>query len=549
MSQPKHVIISRTPASCWAARWREAFPTGNGQIGAAVYGGVFRERVLLTHEDLWRGSQTPELPDVSHALPEARRLLLENRPAEAEPVISDALKAAGYAPGMGSPVPLGDLIIEMPARNAFKRYRRVLDLETGEVSVSWLDGETKYERSLFVSRADDVVAMEIRADAPIDAEIRLDLHDRDDVRKPNNWPAAALPAGVEVLAEGNSLCYAAENDDGTDFGAVAKVTVEGGSVEAGDGCLVVAGADRVLVLLRVFIRGERRTDWARLHDELAACEASYDELLTPHAEAHGRIFNRVALDPGGEDRERSNEELLLDAYDGDAPTALVERMWAYGRHMLVASSREGGHPCPLHGLWCGEYDGFWAFNMCNENLQMICWQALSGNMPELLLPVFDYYERNLDDLRENARKLYGCRGIYIPAPTAPDSGLLKTIAPHIIHWTGGAGWVAQHYYDYYLHAGDEEFLRERALPFMREVALFYEDFFVTDDDGLYMSIPSNSPENTPGNLWGGEGMGAQLETTINATMDFAIAKELLTNLIEGARTVGQHANEIGRAHV
>ncbi|HJN15393.1 MAG TPA: glycoside hydrolase family 95 protein, partial [Armatimonadota bacterium] len=88
------------------------------------------------------------------------------------------------------------------------------------------------------------------------------------------------------------------------------------------------------------------------------------------------------------------------------------------------------------------------------------------------------------------------------------------------------------------------FLRERALPFMREVALFYEDFFVTDDDGLYMSIPSNSPENTPGNLWGGEGMGAQLETTINATMDFAIAKELLTNLIEGARTVGQHANEI-----
>jgi alpha-L-fucosidase 2 len=161
--------------------------------------------------------------------------------------------------------------------------------------------------------------------------------------------------------------------------------------------------------------------------------------------------------------------------------------------------------------------------MINENLQMIYWQALSGNMPELLLAVFDYFEWLIDDFRENARKIYGCRGIYIPAPTTPESGLLKIVYPHTIHWTGGAGWVAQHYYDYYLHTGDVEFLRDRALPFLRETALFYEDFFTIDNKGYFISAPSNSPENTPGNYWHGNKLGGyesvEMETTINATMD------------------------------
>jgi alpha-L-fucosidase 2 len=116
------------------------------------------------------------------------------------------------------------------------------------------------------------------------------------------------------------------------------------------------------------------------------------------------------------------------------------------------------------------------------------------------------------------------------------------MSPHIVHWTGGAGWVAQHYYDYYAHTGDVEFLRERALPFMYEAALFYEDFFTLGDDGYYVSAPSNSPENTPGNYWteARKSMG----TTMNATMDFAIAKELLANLIAGAQIAGRYTEHV-----
>lgn len=539
----KNKLILNYPSSWWGAKWREALPSGNGKLGAAVYGSVYEETVLLTHEELWRGSQTPELPDVSDNLPEVRRLMLGGDAPKANRILADALEERGYKPKMAWPLPLADLKVIMPSPHGFKAYQRELNMETGEVTVTWRDGETRYYRSLFVSRPDDVIVYEIRAEGPdkVQAEFRLELHDPKDIRK-----SATLPEKVEQKTDGQYLFYAAENDDRTDFGAVARVIPQGGTLESGVDRLHVSGADSVLVILQLFVKGERAAEWPLVQRALAEMKTSYLSLLQPHAEEHGRLFRAVSLDLGAGSHARSNEELLLDAYKGEASLEMTEKMWAYGRYLLISSSRDGGQPCHLYGLWCGEYEGMWAFNMSNENIQMIYWQALSGNTPELLLAMFDYFDRLLDDFRTNAKRLYGCRGIYIPAPTAPDTGLLKHKAPHIIHWTGAAGWIAQHYYDYYLYTGDLQFLRERALPFLRETALFYEDFFFEDEEGYYVSCPSNSPENFPGNYSQGPGKKPLTETAINSTMDFAIAKEVLTHLIEGAEEAGVYSEEIGK---
>ncbi|WP_136607796.1 glycosyl hydrolase family 95 catalytic domain-containing protein [Paenibacillus dokdonensis] len=530
-----------TPSSWWGAKWREALPTGSGMIGAAVYGGVHRETVMLTHGDLWWQSRTPDLPDVSGRLPELQRLMLEGQEAQAEPVLVDELHRKGYDPVMAVPLPLGDLTIVSAVDEGFKHYSRELDMQTGEVTVRWKDRGAAFERALFASRPEDMIVMELRAEGSetLQARLSLGLHDPSDVRRPPGRPEAPLPTEVESGSDGSFVWYAAQNDNGSDFGAVARLISESGTVTADGAEAVIGDSGKVLVLLRMFVHGSREQEWKRLKAELAAEERGYLELLDAHVREHKALFGRMSLDLGAEGRGRSNEELLLAAYQGEAPLAMMEKMWAYGRYLLISSSREGGSPCHLYGLWCGEYRGFWAFNMANENLQMIYWQALSGRMPELLLPVFDYMERLMDDFRLNARHLYGCRGIFIPAPSAPDSGLLKTIAPHIIHWTGAAGWIAQHYYDYYLYTQDRDFLRNRALPFLREVALFYEDFFITGEDGQLISCPSNSPENRPGN-----GAGGPKGTTVNATMDFAIAKEVLSRLVAGAEGEGLYPEEI-----
>lgn len=539
---PPWKLKLKTPSSWWGARWREALPSGSGRVGAAVYGAVCRETVMLTHSDLWWQSRTPELPDVSGRLPELRRLMLEGREAEAEPILVEELWSRGYDPVMAVPLPLGDLTIESAADQGFTCYSRELDMRTGEVTVRWKDRGAAFERALFVSRPEDMVVLALRAEGrgAVVARFSLGLHDPADVKRPSGKPDAPLPAAAESGSDGVYVWYAARSDDGTDFGAVARVIPAGGTCGAEGAKAVIDGADETLVLLRVFVQGSRQRDWCRLKAELAAEERSYGELLAAHEREHAALFGRMSLDLGAEDRGRSNEELLLEAYQGEAPLAMLEKMWAYGRYLLISSSRKGGSPCHLYGLWCGEYRGFWAFHMANENLQMIYWQALGGRMPELLLPVFEYVEKRMEDFRQNARRLYGCRGIFIPAPTAPDSGLLKTLSPHIVHWTGAAGWIAQHYYDYYLYTKDRDFLRNRALPFLREAALFYSDFFIeSGEDGKLISCPSVSPENRPGN-----GAGGPKGTVINATMDFAIAKEVLSRLTAAAESEGMYREEL-----
>ena len=545
----KNKLLMKYPASWWGAKWREALPSGNGPIGAAVYGAVHDETVLLTHENLWHKVITQDLPDVSHILPEVRRLLADKMVHAGEKMIADELNRQDYDPDIGYPLPLGDLKIKMPVSRGFRNYSRELNMETGEVSVQWQDNKVEYQRRLFVSRDEDIVVMEIACSEDLlDASITLDLHDRHDARTLNHGDTP-LPKQLEISAKENGyIHYAALNDDGHDFGAVARVFSKNGSLTADNNKNSICSNDssNLLIVIKLFTHENRKDAWPRLEKELANTPMNYAQLLAPHASIHAELFNRVTLDLGTSTTEQtiSNEELLLDAYQGDAPTPLIEKMWAYGRYLLISSSRDGGHPCHLYGNWCGEYRGYWAFNMANENLQMIYWQALSGGLQESILPVFDYYDSMMDDFRTNANHLYGCRGIYIPAVTTPPSGLLKTVRPHIIHWTGAAAWIAHHYYDYFLYTRDETFLRERALPFLLETVQFYDDFFTIDEDGYYLSSPSNSPENTPGNYWDGKGMGQAMETTMNATMDFALAKEAITHLIEGSEILGINDSNI-----
>jgi len=174
---------------------------------------------------------------------------------------------------------------------------------------------------------------------------------------------------------------------------------------------------------------------------------------------------------------------------------------------------------------------------------MTYWQVLPGRMTELMLPVFDYYEKNIDDMRENARKLYGCRGIYLPAVSTPGGLKIDCISSHIINWTAGAGWLAQHYYEYWAFTRDNDFLVNRAFPFLREVGAFYEDFLVWKDDKWH-AYPSISPENRSSTYRGGEEVDGMIQTSIDATMDIAIIREVFTHLIELGGAAGATSKEI-----
>ena len=543
-------VSRHEPETKAAKKWDQAIPTGNGRVGALVFGNIQNETIILNHDSLFFTTRKPTLPDFSEHMGQVRKLMQEGRYEEAGRYFSDRPELKYDHQGSDSYHPAFNVTIDMPTRGNIRDVRRIVNFETGEVIVSWQHEDVTYERKVFVSRKDDVVVISIGASKAgmINCKVGLlptglkreELGDGRNVRVPR-FPMGRVakirldevPITFNLSGEGETLTLVGKYDVGgkynlvgaDEYGGLARVIAKGGRRKTSDLQAAAAGAEEVLVIMKLFANEESSTAMARIRGETASLPADYDELLKRHAAVHRELFMRVELDLGGREKHRElpNMKLVNEAQYGQALHALYERMFDFGRYALICSSGTQGMPANLQGIWNGEYGPPWAADYHNDiNIQMNYFQALPGNMAEILLPYFDYYESMLDDFRTNARNIAGCRGILagISGTSHGLSGLSWS------YWTAGAGWLAQLFYDYWLFTGDREFLRERAVPFMKEIALFYEDFLVEGENGRYVFIPSFSPENQPSNV--------KVTCTINATMDIAVAREVLKNLCDAS---------------
>ena len=540
----KNALKFSKPASWWGSTWREGLPSGNGVIGASVLGGAAEDVVMINHGDLWWQGYVGVLQDVADKVPAVRKKIEDNQPKEAEQVLSNALIQKGFRPKDAFPLPLCDFKVSLKHDKAIREYARILNMENGEVSVTFKDGTTRYERSMFVSRAGDLIAYEITKAGPktIDVTFSLGQHDKFNTRTPD--AVSTVPGGVNTKYENYFMYYSARSDNSTDFGVVAFISHFGGTqtVSPTDG-ITIKGAEKVLVLLKPFIETQRERAWKDLRAELPAiAKKTYDKLLKEHAALHNKIFNSAELDLNADDRDEYADKLLDKAFEtGEMSLALLEKMWAYGRYLMVSGSTSASRPLAPHGLWCGDYKAHNSSITAAGSLQAMYGHAFGGNLTEFLQSVFTYYESVIADLRKNASRIYGCRGIFVPSVMAHGTGVVGGVEPKILHFTGAAGWISQLFYDYYRFTDDKKFLKDRALPFMKEAAMFYENFFKVLGDTLYESMPSYSPDTTPGNY---VIPGETMEVARNASIDFSIAKELLKNLIEGSEIAGVNKPDV-----
>jgi alpha-L-fucosidase 2 len=538
-----------------AGWWRDAFPLGNGHLGAMPYGRLCEERILINHERLWFDGLMPELPDVSHLLPHCRELIAKGESLAANELYRGALKIQGVKGECAVYHPAADLTFSSVSEERFKNYQRYLDLEAGESMTYWeWQGEPQVRRS-FVSRADDcIVIQQLGAGVQSQSwELKIELHELlDAITEDGELFDPAID--FTCTADGEWLVgigrYTDPNYDGNEYGIVARVIgSDASNLSTGaDGqSIVLNGAKQIMVVAKVFVYESSAGAVEPMKQAIRSLGSDYAALLQRHVDLHGTLFNSCQVElTGSKALSSTNEALLLDAYSGCASLELIQKMTDYGRYLLIGSSDRTSVPSNLQGIWNGDYAPPWdCFFMINENLLMNYWQALPGGMTGEALGVFTFYESYVDDYRENAQKLFGCRGIVIPALTSPETGLPTHAGSWIVHWISGAGWLCQLFYDYYLFTGDEDFLKQRLLPFMREVALFYEDYFTYDADGQVVISPSTSPENWPKESCAIHSPSSiHPRLTVNSTMDVAIARELLGNLLSGARQHGLYAESL-----
>ncbi|MBQ8146924.1 MAG: glycoside hydrolase N-terminal domain-containing protein [Clostridia bacterium] len=531
-------IINSYPATIWS----DCTPVGNGVLGASVYGCVYDERILINHEALYNWTCDVGYPDISYALKEVRALMDEGKYKEANTYYTGIIKKTGFKSNKGKFFPAFDIHMIFETQAAPENYRRELDMETGICTVSYTENGEQCTRTVFASQREKTILVNLKKSAPFSVKISLERHDMSDYV--DNFYCDEFKSFAK-----DGYVYSESKTGGKlHFSGVVKVLNT-------DGAMVSGGNDKALKIdmtgeakLKDYIKIENAKEVTLIFNMsknvlpfeetkklVDKCQKSYETLLNEQKQDFSKLFNSTRLTLTNKENQ-SNEQLFLNSYGGAVDTRIIEKMADYGRYLLISSSVGCEYPANLQGLWNGAYSPAWActfFN--NENIQMAYWQAYAGGLSQATLPLFNLYDRFKDDYRENAKNLFGCRGILLPLFMDNSNGKKENTQPHVLYWTGSSAWISAIYYDYYLYTGDEEFLRERAYPFMKESALFYEDFMVYDSNGKLKSYPSNSPENHPNGDFEGAG---ELSVSINATMDFALLKELLTNLISAARQLG-----------
>ncbi len=520
-----------------AASWNEALPLGNGRLGAMVFGGVARERIQLNEESVWDGYPRDRInPQALAALPEVRRLLFENRNAEASQLAEERMLAVpcGILPYQ----PLGDLWLDQDLPGTPTGYRRALDLEQALASVGFEAGGVAFQREIFVSAPSNVIVIRLSASRPGMIRLRMALARTQDAVSVNEGDDGLLLRGQIQRPH-----HETGENAGMHFAALLAVRAEGGRLEPAEGGLMLRGADAVTLLITgaTSYRGDEPA--GRCREILRATDGmTFAALKAGHLTEYCPWFERTTLElPPTETSALPTDQRLVAVASGAADPALGALYFQYGRYLLISSSRPGCLPANLQGLWNEHMQPPWNSDYhTNINLQMNYWPAGVANLAECQLPLFDYMETLVASGERTAREHYGCRGWVLHhlsdvwGFTGPADGVFGI-------WPMGGAWLSTHIMEHYRFSGDVAFLARQGWPLLKGAARFLLDFLVEAPEGTpcagrLVTNPSHSPENRFRMADGTESF-----FTYAAAMDVQIIRQVFQDSLEALAVLGGEA--------
>lgn len=535
----RHDLYQTQPASGLGEQWRDVTPLGNGLTGVSLYGGCRKETYLVNRHDLWHQGQNGKIPEVSHCVACMREMVNAGQYEDACSCMYDALDAAGYATQNACMRTLAQVSFLFDCPGVYRSYRRTLHMDTGEAEITYNIGEVPYRRRTFVSRRRDLIVTQIDAGIAGKTMILPGFFRSNEGKLEAEAKQRDEKYG-RYRIEQDCLIYSCQNDDGLYFGLAIRAVSDGAVTVGIDDAphVTIESGKHTTVLIAAFSGAKGRdTGERQAIRRLQKAGAEYDRLLAEHRRLHRKLYAAADIRLYQGRVYHSNEELLEQARQTECSLELVEKLWRFGRYLFISGTGTDSNPFPLYGLWHGGYERPWSQNVANENVEMIYWHTAAGGLQELVPPLIHYYYRQMDVAREAARKMFGCRGIFISTYTTPRNCAPSPHVPVILHFNGTAGWLSRHFFEYYQMTKDETLLQKEILPFMLEAAAFYEDF-VAEENGQLVLYPSVSPENSPLEFIHTKRptiTGHYMPVTRNATVEFAILKELLTNLLTLAK--------------
>ncbi|TXK38002.1 glycoside hydrolase family 95 protein [Pontibacter qinzhouensis] len=538
-----------------ATIWTDALPVGNGRLGGMVFGRPQEELIHLNEETLWSGgpanlNPNPQAPDY---LPQIREALFKEDYKTAAELCRklQGLYTQSY-------MPLGDLIIKHNFTSEPTAYYRDLDIATATALTRFTVNGTEYTREILASAPDQIMVIRLRSSKK--GQLTFSASTKSQLRFKNVAAGkqelvmhGEAPSHVEpsYVNSPNPVVYdAADKCKGMRYELRLKAKHKDGKVSVNEAGLHVNGATEVVLYISMAtsFNGFDTCPDKDGKDESALAQAylnkafakSFDAIKKAHIADYQQFFNRVTFSLNHNPAvNKPTLERLMRYTDGADDPALESLYFQYGRYLLISSSREGGIPANLQGIWNPHLRAPWSSNFTtNINAQMNYWPAEMANLSEMHRPFLELIGQTAKTGRATAKNFYNANGWAVHHnsdiwATSNPVGNLGDGDPMWANWSLGSPWLSQHLWEHYSFTGDKAFLKNTAYPLMKEAALFCLDWLVEDKNGYLVTAPSSSPENMFITETGQKGI-----ISVATTMDMSIIWDLFTNLMEASEVLG-----------
>lgn len=525
-----------------AADFRSGMPIGNGDFGASMHGAPDNLTFNIAKNDLWWDDYDAPLPCYPCG---GIKQMREKVIAGDTSVKLDMYEASYHRRNKPIQTSAGRLTLHLLSGGFASCIREELSLRDATAKQTFnidnINGTVNgrgYQVYANVSRVDDVMRISASAaqytERQILGTVRFELT-RDPMEVPveigPHDDADILRLEKEIEEYYSPVTFIDGDYFGFDMRLKSGETPEGSpDVHYTLMCRVSGGAPK-LTDVGYSVLGSGK--FGRYMEILLTVVSTYDAQDT-RAEARRRLESAYLR----QSVHVSVNAMELSAHDFRRswirlPKREYALPWYWGIYEAMSARRPGKFAPGYVAPWYQENYVNWGHHILTYEQTKSNLGLLATNHAELLECWFRLCLDAKEKLQKFARDFYGCRGTAYPhAISGTGTVLSSTVNLNgTLFNISTTGESVKYAWDYYDFTGDREFLKTVGYPILKEAALFYHDYLLTDENGEKYIFPSRTQEYC-------DCPGLSNEFLTNTIVDLALFKFVLSRAAQAAEILG-----------
>ncbi|GBU08832.1 hypothetical protein AwDysgo_21630 [Bacteroidales bacterium] len=180
----------------------------------------------------------------------------------------------------------------------------------------------------------------------------------------------------------------------------------------------------------------------------------------------------------------------------DIPDTVLAKQYYNELYKFGSAARSYSPPVSLQAVWTADNGKLppWKGDYHHDlNTQLSYWHAYTANRLDEGMGYINWLLKIKEVNKKYTKAYFGSDGLAVPGVTSLDGEPMAGWIQYAFSPTISA-WLSQHMYLQWQYSQDDEFLRDKAYPYIQEVLIFLDQLSVKDKDGKRTLPISSSPE-------------------------------------------------------